>query len=77
METIAVIFEKLREANKHTDPEEKVKKLINQNGSGGWNGLHFAIYLAHQNVVKDLLERFEAAFNDDAIIVTIFLEVQM
>lgn len=57
MESIATFYTAIREAHKHTDPEEKIKNLINQNGSGGWNALHFAIYMGHVNVVKDLLER--------------------
>ncbi len=37
--------------------EEKKKNLINENGSGGWNALHFAIFCNHINIVKEFLEK--------------------
>ena len=58
MESILSIYQNIREDSSHPNPEEKIKHMINHNGSGGWNALHFAIYLAHQNVVKDLLDRW-------------------
>lgn len=37
--------------------EQKVKWLINENGHGGWNSLHYAIYYGHTGLVKLLLAK--------------------
>ena len=36
---------------------EKKKNLINENGSGGWNALHFSIFCNHINIVKEFIEK--------------------
>lgn len=57
MDSIATFYQTIQENYKDDDPEEKIRNLINENGSGGWNSLHFAIFVGHQQVVKDLIDR--------------------
>lgn len=58
METIAPFYENVKANLNDIEAADKIKKLIDENGAGGWNALHFAIYLGHHLVVKDLLDRF-------------------
>ena len=62
LETITPFYDKIKEKYKENEIAYEIKRMINENGSGGWNALHFGIYLGHNNVVKDLLDRLKRAF---------------